>query len=171
MRPPPAARARGNRASGSLTRACGRAWRSDLEATQRFLEPFADVREVLARRRDARHGGGLLLHDGAHLLRGGRVRLGGRCEVLDLLGERLRLVALRVGRIDDALDGGARRGDLTVDLRQRIGGRADDRLADGDSVAGLNDLFLGADGARADLRSELPDLVERPRALARELAN
>ena len=75
--------------------------------------------------------GGLLLHDGAHLLRGGRVRLGGRGEVLDLLGERLRLAALRVGRVDDAVDRGARRGDLAVDLRERVGGRADDRFAGG----------------------------------------
>ena len=40
-----------------------------------------------------------------------------------------------------------------------------------DAIAGLDDLFLRADGARADLGGELADLIERASALAGELAH
>src|SRR5436190_157209 len=171
MRPPPAASARGTRASGSLTSACGRAGASDLESPQRLLQPLAYVGQVLARRGHARHRRGLLLHDGAHLLGARRIHLGRRRERFDLLRQRLRLAALLVGRTDDAVDGRARRGDLAIDLRQRLGGGANDGLAGRDAIARLDDLLLRADGARADLGGELANLVQCPGALRRELAH
>src|SRR5687768_126521 len=171
MRPPPAARARGSRASGSLTSACGRAGASDLEAPERVLQPLADVGQVLARRGHAGHRRRLLLHDRAHLLGGGGVRLRRRRKRLDLLRQRLGLAALGVGCADDAIDGLTRRRDLTIDLGQRLGRSTDDGLAGGHAVARLNDLLLGADGARADLGGQLPDLVERSSTLRRELAH
>ena len=44
-------------------------------------------------------------------------------------------------------------------------------LAGGDAIAGLEDLLLRANGARADLGGELADLIERAGALGRELAH
>ena len=98
-------------------------------SSKRRSEPLsrsATMRELLTRRGDAGHAGGLLLHDGADLLRGGGVRFGRAGERLDLAGERLRLAALRVGRLHDAVHRGARAGDLAIDLRERVGGCADD---------------------------------------------
>src|SRR5215207_7792731 len=60
IRPAPAARARGSRASGSLTCAYEGALRSDLEPSQRLLQPLADLGEMLARSRHTSHGRRLL---------------------------------------------------------------------------------------------------------------
>ena len=166
MRPPPAARARGSRASGSLTCAGGRAGASDLEASQRLLQPLADVRQVLARRRRRSPSPPSAPARRRSPARRRRVLLGRRRERLDLLRERLRLAALRVGGADDAVHRGARRGDLAVDLGQRLGGGADDGLAGGDAVARLNDLLLGSDGARCGSRRRACGSGSSARALS-----
>src|SRR3981081_4061986 len=126
---------------------------------------------MLARRRDVRHGRRLLFGAGPDLLRGRGVHLGGAGERLDLGGERLRFLALRVRGVHDAVDGFARTDDLAVDLRERLSGGADDRLAGRDAIAGNEDLLLGAHGAGTDLERQLADLIERLGALARQLAD
>ena len=169
MRPPPAARASGRIASGSVTSALRKG--SGFQASQRILELIGNARELAARISDARHGRCLFLDDGAHLLRRGRIHFCAGGECLDLLRERLRLIPLRISRFDDSVDCVRSGGNFTIDLRERVRGRADHRFASGDAIARLEDLLLCPDGAGANLAGEAADLLERPGTLARELAN